>query len=105
MFKCIIVEKDLVHPHNGVVSCYKIKEDFYELAWNDFQAKLLSEMSKMQRDICMMLFLYKQRESMYIHAYTHGKSKSEINEISYLQERVGRRMESRSNKERVGGRM
>lgn len=73
MFKCIIVEKDLVYPHNGVVSCYKIKEDFYELTRNDFQAKLLSEMSKMQRDICMMLFLCKQRESMYIHAYTHGK--------------------------------
>lgn len=90
-----MAEKDLVHPQNGVLFCCKIKGDVYERTWRDFQARLLSEMSKMQRDIYTVLFLYKQIWSMCIHTSTHRKANQRLRD--QLPAGV-----SESNRERIG---
>lgn len=92
MLKCRrVVEKDLVHPHNGVPSCCKTgKKIFmswcggisrlYIIKWNKQSAKGY---------LYNAVFMEIRRENMYIHTYTHKKNKSEINENDYLQGWMG----------------
>lgn len=50
-----LVEKTLVQPYSGVLSCEK-EEGLYELAWSDFQDILLGEKSEVQTIIHTIIY-------------------------------------------------